>query len=152
MAKITIPPVADFRNHIIFLCLYLKVYDGLIEQGKIPEPSFQSILTDDQLASVLHLLTKADPKMPVPVGDEEFTTIYVCYHLSIKVILSRYDELVFNILVADVPGFKALGSFSTVRKNVVTSNAYLIKDTEDKFPESQELKHLSQLLSEITIP
>lgn len=151
MSGITIPPIADFRTHIIFVCLYVKMYNILTEEGKIPGYSFEPVVTDKGLVSITNFLTKANPKKPVKISNTDFITIYACYHLSIKILVSRYDETVFDYLLKDLPEHKSWGEFSVARKTIISTNMYLIRDTDNKFPNSPDLARLRQDLSRLIV-
>ena len=148
---ITIPPVNDFRTHIIFVCLYVKMYNKLTEEGKIAGYSFEPVVTDESLLTVANLLTKANRKKPVEVTNTDFITIYASYHLTIKIMLSRYDEIVFDELLKEIPEHKTWGEFSAARKNIISTNMYLIKDTDTKFPGSPDLARLRRDLSRLIV-
>ncbi len=149
MATISIPPIEDFRKHLLFTSLYVHVHSLLARLGKVPSFDIDELIDADQLNDFMDRITVAGADGTLEIDEADVVVNYTSMLYVTKLLISPYDETIMNEILHYHPDSNTWGKFEDFRKNIVRINSFLLKDTEEKFPEVTKLFEVKERLGEI---
>lgn len=150
MARISIPPIQEFRNHLLFAALYVKAHQLFAEMGEMPSFGMERVVDKTELDNFISSLNGAGAKGDLVIDEHDVCLSYACLDCMSKLLVSQYDKIILDKLFEMYPE-TAIGPFESFRNNILSINVFLMKDTEEKFPELQQLQELKEKLNTIEI-
>ena len=151
MASHLIPPVTEFRQHLVSVCLLLMGYKSLRLREQVPDQGVNTFAPADKCISFNTLIRNAHPDRNLPITENDVLFTYAACYLTTLLLLSQYDQEIMDHLFRKTPEYKSWGPITHFRQNMIDANTYILKDTDKKYRKFGALQTLKRKLQAFTI-
>jgi len=151
VVSISIPPVADYRNHLRMAITFVLAHLIGEPNGVKTPVDFQGIIDLETIMKLSKKLSTAKPNKSFKITLDEGLLFYTCFVLMNKVLVSKHDEVITSVLLKMLPAGHHFKDFKVFRDEMLYVNTHLIEDTEKKFKSHNELIVLKERLAEIDL-
>lgn len=133
MRKFTIPPIEDYRKHLLLNCAYINAHLLLVQLGKVPAFDVEKLIDFAHLKKFMKKIEKAGSDGLLQFNVFDVALNYTIMLFVNRLLVSPYDEAIVNFVVSCDPRLITWDEFNDFRDTVLTANTHLLKDIETKF-------------------
>jgi len=137
---VTVPPNKEHRAHILCCLHFVSGYLELVEANAwTGYPSANEIVSEELLQLLVQLFDARGEDEEIILSTNEICTLYACYDIMNKVLLTPSGELLGKVALETVVDNHPLRDFISFRYFMIRMNTRLMEEIQTTMPDMDGL-------------